>query len=588
MVWLLFLFLVILVIIKDKEQEKAPPMKEGDGMKWQMPIGVDNFFDIRSKHYYFVDKTDFIRQLIDGHSAVTLITRPRRFGKTLTLSMLEYFFSIEKEAQSRHLFDGLAIEGAGPAYMAHRGQYPVLFLSLKDLKDLTWPQMLQSLSSWISYWFIDHEYLAESPAVNPDLRRRFLALKQQGAGQNEMQLALALLVKMMHQHFGKPVILLIDEYDAPIQQAWEHGFYTECIAFMKQFLGSVLKGNRDLDFAVLTGVLRVAKESIFSDLNNLDVCSVMDVAYRNVIGFTPQEVAQMAEDLSMTAALPALKAWYDGYLFGGAEIYNPWSIVNFFRHGDVGDYWVNTSGNGIIREMLRHVTAETETDLLSLLQGRHVTALIREGVIYEDIGRDTDALYTMLLTTGYLTVVSRKRGIGGIRCELVIPNREVQDVYRFEILDKMRGRFSVSRLETMFDDLLSGNGKALSELLGGYLRDLVSVYDTANKESFYHGFVLGMTALFVSDYIIESNRESGYGCFDLAIIPKDVSKAGVIMEFKVAASEADMAAKAKEALQQIEEREYVTEFRQRGIQRVWKYGIAFCGKKILAFQGPMC
>lgn len=563
-------------------------MKEGDGMKWQMPIGVDNFFDIRSKHYYFVDKTDFIRQLIDGHSAVTLITRPRRFGKTLTLSMLEYFFSIEKEAQSRHLFDGMAIEGAGPAYMVHRGQYPVLFLSLKDLKDLTWPQMLQSLSSWISYWFIDHEYLAESPAVNLDLRRRFLALKQQGAGQNEMQLALALLVKMMHQHFGKPVILLLDEYDAPIQQAWEHGFYTECIAFMKQFLGSVLKGNRDLDFAVLTGVLRVAKESIFSDLNNLDVCSVMDAAYRDVIGFTPQEVAQMAEDLSMTAALPALKAWYDGYLFGGAEIYNPWSIVKFFRHGDVGDYWVNTSGNGIIREMLRHVTAETETDLLSLLQGRHVTALIREGVIYEDIGRDTDALYTMLLTTGYLTAVSRKRGIGGIRCELVIPNREVQDVYRFEILDKMRGRFSVSRLETMFDGLLSGNGKAFSELLGGYLRDLVSVYDTANKESFYHGFVLGMTALFVSDYIIESNRESGYGCFDLAIIPKDVSKAGVIMKFKVASREADMAAKAKEALQQIEEREYVTEFCQRGIQRVWKYGIAFCGKKILAFQGPMC
>lgn len=564
-------------------------MKEGDGMKWQMPIGVDNFFDIRSKHYYFVDKTDFIRQLIDGHSAVTLITRPRRFGKTLTLSMLEYFFSIEKEAHSRHLFDGLAIERAGAAYMAHRGQYPVLFLSLKDLKDLTWPQMLQSLSSWISYWFIDHEYLAESPAVNPDLRRRFLALKQQGAGQNEMQLALALLVKMMHQHFGKPVILLLDEYDAPIQQAWEHGFYTECIAFMKQFLGSVLKGNRDLDFAVLTGVLRVAKESIFSDLNNLDVCSVMDAAYRDVIGFTPQEVAQMAEDLSMTAALPALKAWYDGYLFGGAEIYNPWSIVNFFRHGDVGDYWVNTSGNGIIREMLRHVTAETEMDLLSLLQGRHVTALIREGVIYEDIGRDTDALYTMLLTTGYLTAVSRKRGIGGIRCELVIPNREVQDVYRFEILDKMRDRFSVSRLETMFDDLLSGNGKAFSELLGSYLRDLVSVYDTANKESFYHGFVLGMTALFLGkDYRVESNRESGYGRFDLAIIPKDVSKAGVIMEFKVAASEADMAAKAKEALQQIEEREYVTEFRQRGIQRVWKYCIAFCGKKILAFQGPMC
>lgn len=229
-------------------------MKEGDGMKWQMPIGVDNFFDIRSKHYYFVDKTDFIRQLIDGHSAVTLITRPRRFGKTLTLSMLEHFFSIEKEAQSRRLFDGLAIEGAGAAYMAHRGQYPVLFLFLKDLKDLTWPQMLQSLSSWISYWFIDHEYLAESPAVNPDLRRRFLALKQQGAGQNEMQLALTLLVKMMHQHFGKPVILLLDEYDAPIQQAWEHGFYTECIhRFYETVPGQCPEGQSRLGFCRTDG-----------------------------------------------------------------------------------------------------------------------------------------------------------------------------------------------------------------------------------------------------------------------------------------------------------------------------------------------
>lgn len=209
-----------------------------------------------------------------------------------------------------------------------------------------------------------------------------------------------------------------------------------------------------------------------------------------------------------------------------------------------------------------------------------MTTLIREGVIYEDIGHDTDALYTMLLTTGYLTAVSRRRGIGGIRCELVIPNREVQDIYRFEILDKMRGRYSVSRLETMFDELLSGKGQAFSELLGGYLRDLVSMYDTAHKESFYHGFVLGMTALFASDYIIESNRESGYGRFDLAIIPKDVEKAGVIMEFKVAASENELEEKSQEALQQIEDREYVAEFQKRGVKEIWKYGIAFCGKKI--------
>lgn len=548
-------------------------------MKKAMPIGIDDFGTLRAG-YYFVDKTDFIRQLIDEHSAVTLLTRPRRFGKTLTMSMLDYFFSLQREKESRHLFDGLAVERAGAKYMAQRGQYPVIFVSLKDLKDITWEKMLDSFRSWISNWFISCAYLEESPRVDEDLKTRFTLLKQRKADISEMQMFLAIWMEMLRQHHGKKVILLIDEYDAPIQQAWENGFYKECISFMKQMLGSVLKGNENLEFAVMTGVLRVAKESIFSDLNNLDVCSVLSTRYDDVIGFTPDEVKKMAEDLGMSDRLPEIKQWYDGYRFGRAEIYNPWSVINFFRNEEVGDYWVNTSGNGIIREMLRRAQDETRQNLQQLLSGESVQTLIREGVIYEDIGEDEDALYTMLLTTGYLTVKNRRRGIRGLFCELAIPNREVQDVYRYEILDKMRHGRSMTRLFKLLDDLMQGKSADFAEGLAEYLRLLVSTYDAANKESFYHGFMLGMTALFVPDYIIESNRESGYGRFDLAIFPKDTQKAGVIMEFKAAASEAELPAKAEEALAQIEDRVYDTEFQKRGLSEVWKYGMAFCGKKI--------
>ena len=557
-------------------------MKEGDGMKWQMPIGVDNFFDIRSKHYYFVDKTDFIRQLIDGHSAVTLITRPRRFGKTLTLSMLEHFFSVEKEAQSRRLFDGLAIEGAGAAYMAHRGQYPVLFLSLKDLKDLTWPQMLQSLSSWISYWFIDHEYLAESPAVNPDLRRRFLALKKQGAGQNEMQLALTLLVKMMHQHFGKPVILLLDEYDAPIQQAWEHGFYTECIAFMKQFLGSVLKGNRDLDFAVLTGVLRVAKESIFSDLNNLDVCSVMDAAYRDVIGFTPQEVAQMAEDLSMTTALPALKAWYDGYLFGKTEIFNPWSVVSYFSNKcEPRPFWVSTGSNDVIGEVLAVADNEIYDRLTSLVNGETFTTFIDTDVIYPQIKSNPSTIYSFLLMTGYLKVLNTSLSFNGdFLCEVALPNREISLVYNKEILQRMENIIPQATAISIQEATFSGDHKRLKSQLQMLLTQSVSFFDTAG-ENFYHGFMLGLCAL-MSGTFATSNRESGDGRYDIQLKPIRKGMPGILIELKAGknCSDEELKNMSEAALKQITDKKYDTEMKNAGIQTIYKYGVAFSGKNV--------
>lgn len=548
-------------------------------MKKAMPIGIDDFGTLRAG-YYFVDKTDFIRQLIDEHSAVTLLTRPRRFGKTLTMSMLDYFFSLQREQESRSLFDGLAVERAGQKYMQERGQYPVIFVSLKDLKDITWEKMLDSFRSWISNWFISCAYLEESPRVDEDLKARFTALKQRKADISEMQMFFAIWMEMLRQHHGKKVILLIDEYDAPIQQAWENGFYKECISFMKQMLGSVLKGNENLEFAVMTGVLRVAKESIFSDLNNLDVCSVLSTRYDDVIGFTPDEVKKMAEDLGMSDKLPEIKQWYDGYRFGQTEMYNPWSVINFFRNGEFGDYWVNTSANGILHVLLEHADAERIEALQNLLAGGTISVTLNERVIYEDIGRDKSALYTLLLTTGYLTAESASRTRRN-RYALRIPNDEIRDVYATEILNHLAHGIDTDTFDDLFDYLFHGDHVRFARQLQKILTGMASTFDTANKESFYHGFMLGLTALLQgSGYAVESNRESGYGRFDLAIFPKDAQKAGVIMEFKAAANEDELQTKAEEALAQIEDRAYDTEFKKRGLTEVWKYGMAFCGKKI--------
>ena len=544
-----------------------------------MPIGVDDFKKVR-EDYYFVDKTDFIRQLIDTHSAVTLITRPRRFGKTLTLSMLKYFFSIDRKKESQGLFSGLSVEKSGTAYMNHLGAHPVIFISLKNVSGDTWESTVKSLGFALADLYRGFNYLAQSADVDDSLKIYLQKVIYENATQDELAVSLLRLTNMLYQHYGKPVILLIDEYDAPIQQAWERGFYGECIRFMRQFLGSALKTNASLDFAVLTGVLRIAKESIFSGLNNLDVCSVMTDQYSDVFGFTADEVSDIAFSLQFRHMLPEIQAWYDGYRFGKAYIYNPWSVINFFDKQTLADYWVNTSGNAILRQLMKQTDTEQKEALLSLLQGDSVTAVIREGVIYDDIGENPDALYTMLLTTGYLTAIHKQSTFGGQLCRLVIPNREVKDAYRAEVLERMRGRLAASSLLLMMEDLIAGHVAPFSKTLERYIAYLVSSYDAANKESFYHGFLLGMTALFVPEYVVESNRESGYGRFDIAIFPKDTSKSGVLMEFKAADNESQLEDKADGALRHIAEKQYGTEFEKRGISKVWKYGIAFCGKQV--------
>lgn len=554
-------------------------------MNTHMPIGVDDFRKIREE-YYFVDKTDFIRQLIDGHSDVTLITRPRRFGKTLTMSMLDYFFSIDRCAESKTLFQGLAIEKAGESYMCHRGAFPVIFLTLKGVQNDTWKELYDAFCLCIQKEFQKHDYVLQGHALKESEKEFYQRIMNRTAIGAEYQTSLLNLSSYLYRYFHVKPIILIDEYDAPIQCAYEHGFYDTAISYFKSWFNNTLKSNENLHFAILTGVLRIAKESIFSGLNNLDVCSVMTDKYSDVFGFTSDEVKKIANDLQHTEMVSQIKAWYDGYHFGKAEIYNPWSVINFFDKLELEDYWVNTSGNAILKELLQQLEPAREKDLLSLLHGKSVTAVIREGVIYDTIGEDKDALYTMLLTTGYLTATSKKKTFGGQLCQLRIPNREVKDVYRFEILDKMKARLPVSSLIVMLEDLVAGNVGSFSKTLKQYVQQLVSMYDAANKESFYHGFLLGMTALLVPEYTVESNRESGYGRFDLAIFPKDIRKAGVLMEFKAADSELQLEDKANEALRQIEEKQYAAAFEERSIATIWKYGVAFYGKHVCVAMEP--
>lgn len=550
---------------------------------YAMPVGVDNFREMVSRDYYFVDKTNFIKELLDHKNKVTLITRPRRFGKTLAMRMLQEFFDIN--AAGRDTFKGLNISRAGEKYMQHRGKYPVIFFSLKDIATGNYQDALRDLCGKISDLYAEYGFLAESPALNEREKEYFLSVyniaDHEQYGRDKWGKSLKMLTVYLWKHYGVKTILLLDEYDAPIQHAWEDGYYEDMIRFMRQFYSEVLKGNDALEFAVLTGVLRVAKESIFSGLNNLKVCSVLSEDYSDIFGFTGQEVARMAADLQMEDKLPEIREWYDGYSFGGSEIYNPWSVIMYFdAKCKPAPYWVNTSGNGIIKYMLDRLDGRGREDLQSLMDGNTISKQVQEGIIYEEIGSNADDLYTMLLTTGYLKCTSSQDSLLGTYMDLQIPNLEILRLFTREIAQNFTGYRGVSDITNMMDEMLKGNAVLFEEDLNRILRNSVSYHDAANGESFYHGMMLGFCVLLKDTHIVESNRESGYGRFDLALIPTDRRYYGVIMEFKRAADEGQLEEKALEALAQIEELSYIAEFQQRQIEKVWKYGIAFCGKKV--------
>ncbi len=561
---------------------------EGQTKKKAMPIGIEDFKKLR-ENYYFVDKTRFIRELLDNHGAVTLITRPRRFGKTLTLSMLQYFFTLEHAEENRKLFEDLDIGRAGEKYMREQGTRPVVFLTLKEVRERNFGSTIIILKELLCKLYEAFPYLKDSPALPASAKAYIEEITTSSCGTEKLQFALVNLMENLEKHHHQKPILLLDEYDAPIQAAWEHGYYEECISFMRGFLGAALKTNPALDFAVLTGITRISKESIFSGLNNLDVCSVFSDSYSDILGFTQEEVRQLTVDLGIEDSLPEIRSWYDGYLFGSKEIYNPWSVINFVKEGcKFGPYWINVSGNSILHVLLEQVNSRRRKELEKLLQGQPVDATIDEGVIYSDIRKNSNALYMMLLTTGYLKAVDAYWDPTGEQlpcCKLLIPNREIRIAYRKEVLSLLAGNMDSIVLREMLSAMLEGDVDTFRQDLGDILLNHVSLYDAAYPESFYHGMMLGFSVLMEGSCRVESNQESGYGRFDLAFFPEKEGAPGVILEFKTAKTEDELEARAKEALQQIEERAYETEMRRCHVPEIWKYGIAFCGKRVWMERG---
>ena len=552
-------------------------------MQMVMPIGRDDFADVRSG-YYYVDKTSFLRVFLKRHAQVTLFTRPRRFGKTLTMSMMRYFFDIEGAEKHRRLFDGLAVSDDAET-MAQQGTRPVLFLTLKEWGRISWKLQQESIRWNIGELFSQYYFILQD-----DLKERDRMIFQRILeGRGELTVysdALAFLLRLLEAHYGKKPVLLLDEYDAPVQAAWEHDYYKEAMDFFRRFFSVALKTNPSLDFAILTGVLRISKENIFSALNNLKVDSVLQTQYPEAYGFTSAEVAKMARDFGREDKLPEIRNWYDGYRFDGREIYNPWSVINYFDNScRPRAYWVNTSGNAILGEMLRHAKSKTLDELEAVLQGGTVSALVDESFIYNEIYRNQNALYTMLVTTGYFTIERVKDTDLGMDASLIIPNREIRALFRREVISRYRSDDMNIELIEFMQAFVEGDLATVQEGLSEYLEVLTSSFDAAKgKEAFYHGFVLGMIAVLTGDYRIRSNRESGYGRYDIAAFPKQEGKRGMIIECKTAKQETTLEQEAQAALQQITDRNYDSEFRALGVTDVLHYGIAFCGKRVCVKQ----
>ena len=551
-------------------------------LKRPMPVGIEDFKDLVTGNYYFIDKTRFIKELIDTQGKVTLITRPRRFGKTLSLSMLQYFFSLENAEENRQLFAGLDIERAGEKYMSQQGTRPVVFLTLKEVRARAFANMTVLMAEFLRRLYGQYAYLGQSDALSAEDRQYFSDILKSACGMEKMKFALSNLMAALEKHHQKKPVLLLDEYDAPILSAWENGYYRECIDFMRGFLGSALKTNPALGFAVLTGITRISKESIFSGLNNLKVCSVLSNHYNDIFGFTQDEAARLLAECGAADKVAELARWYDGYLFGSAEIYNPWSVVQYLDNGcEFRPYWLNTSGNSILKDLLTRVDRRRQKELEGLLHGIGVESPVMEEVVYSDLTDSRDALFMMLMTAGYLKPVKTWKDEDCADWALLqIPNLEVRMAYRKEILGHIVPSQGESLLRDMLRAMTTGDTEEFSECLSCILRDFVSYHDTAQPESFYHGLMLGFSVLLDGKYQVKSNRESGYGRFDLAFFPLRPGTPGVILELKAAGSEEELEERAKEALQQIAEKEYCAELSRQGASDIWRYGIAFHGKKV--------
>ncbi len=548
-----------------------------------LPIGISDYVRAQSE-YYYVDKTLLIKEFLDQKPLVSLFTRPRRFGKTLNMDMLRVFFEISDEDTSKYFADK-AIWKCGEEYQSHQGKYPVIFLTFKDVKFDTWESTIDKIRGLLQEEYGRHQELLSSDKLSQYEKEYFAKILDASANEVELTSALERLSKMLATHYGKAPIIIIDEYDTPIQEGYSKDFYDEIISFMRNFFSGAFKDNKNLSYGFLTGILRIAQESIFSGLNNLTVNSVMDEEYDSFFGFTSNEVKEMLEYYAMTEKESELKEWYDGYLFGNEEIYNPWSVINYISRGGIPQaYWVNTGNNEILEDVMRVATDDITERLYALLQGDRVIARIDQNVVYRSLAEDPANIYSLLLVAGYLKTPKKElQADGSYLCEVSIPNREIAAVYKSEILSHFLqiGAITRTTANKIAESLYANDYKKLQSAVAEYMDKSISFYD-GGAEGFYHGLMLGLIALMDNQYKIKSNRESGDGRYDVCLIPREKRYPGIILELKweKGLGEAALDSLADEALVQIDALRYDSEMKEDGIIDILKFGIAFSGKKV--------
>ena len=540
-----------------------------------LPIGVSDF-KLATTGYYYVDKTLMIRDFLDKKPMVSLFTRPRRFGKTLNMDMLRVFFEKTNEDTSVY-FKDKQIWQCGDYYTKHQGQYPVIFLTFKDVKSVTWEETFQKIRRLISLEFIRHNELEASSILTAYEKEQYHLLAGDSGDEVDCQMGLQLLSLLLHKHYGRECIIIIDEYDTPIQQGHTCNFYPEIVNFMRNFFSGGLKDNPHLAFGFLTGILRVAKESIFSGMNNLKTYSILDDGYSSYFGFTEKEVKDMLRYYGKDDKYNELSEWYDGYRFGNTEIFNPWSVINYISDNCFPKaFWQSTGSNDIIGEIIKTATPEITEDLYKLLCGEKIATYIDTGVIYPEVQNNPYSIYSFLLVAGYLKVANiYPQSDGNFMCDVAIPNKEITFVYEKEVLNRTnQNSLAISISQAVF----SKDTQKLQSLLEDFMVKSISSIDGAN-ESFYHGMMLGLCAILGNRYKIRSNRESGLGRFDIQLMPLTKGMPGFIFEFKHTKDEhIDLSALADSALQQIEAKKYDTELRDNGVTSIISIGIAFRGK----------
>lgn len=547
-----------------------------------LPIGVSDF-KLATTGYYYVDKTLMIRDFLDKKPMVSLFTRPRRFGKTLNMDMLRVFFEKTNEDTSVY-FKDKQIWQCGDYYTKHQGQYPVIFLTFKDVKSMTWEETFQKIRRLISLEFIRHNELETSSVLTAYEKEQYHLLAGDSGDEVDCQMGLQLLSLLLHKHYGRECIIIIDEYDTLIQQGHTCNFYPEIVNFMRNFFSGGLKDNPHLAFGFLTGILRVAKESIFSGMNNLKTYSILDDGYSSYFGFTEKEVKDMLRYYGKDDKYNELSEWYDGYRFGNTEIFNPWSVINYISDNCFPKaFWQSTGSNEIIGEIIQAATPEITKGLYKLLCGEKIAAYIDTGVIYPEVQNNPYSIYSFLLVAGYLKVANiYPQSDGNFMCDVAIPNKEITFVYEKEVLNRTnQNSLAISISQAIF----SKDTQKLQALLEDFMVKSISSIDGAN-EGFYHGMMLGLCAILGNRYKIRSNRESGLGRFDIQLMPLTKGMPGFIFEFKHTKDEhTDLSALADSALQQIEAKKYDTELRDNGVNSIISIGIAFRGKSAVVKRG---